>query len=74
MLINTVHELYIPNAVLLLLLIFTAISVDDGLLRTSTGCAGPSFSLTVYVEWLKLIVATSIQTYIFLIMIFIQLC
>ena len=65
MLINIIHELYIPNAVLLLLLIFTAISVDDGLLRTSTGCAGPSFSLTVYVEWSKLIVATSIQTYIF---------
>ena len=22
--------------------------VDDGLLRTSTGCAGPAFSLTLY--------------------------
>jgi len=31
----------------------TVISVDDGLLRTSTGCAGPAFSLTLYVDWLK---------------------
>ena len=29
------------------------ISVDDGLLRTSTGCAGPSGSLTLYTDWLK---------------------
>ena len=34
----------------------TVISVDDGLLRTSTGCAGPSSSLTMYVDWLKLTV------------------
>jgi len=27
----------------------TVISVDDGLLRTSTGCAGPAFSFTLYV-------------------------
>jgi len=32
----------------------TVISVDDRLLRTSTGCAGPSFSSTLYVDWLKL--------------------
>ena len=32
------------------------ISVDDGLLRTSTGCAGPSSSSTLYVDWLNLIV------------------
>ena len=25
-------------------------SVDDGLLRTSTGRAGPAFSLTLYVD------------------------
>jgi len=31
----------------------TVISVDDGLLRTSTGCAGPSPSLNLYVEWLN---------------------
>ena len=31
----------------------TVISVDDGLLRTSTGCAGPSGSLTLYTDWLK---------------------
>ena len=34
----------------------TVISVDDGLLRTSTGCAGPSGSLTLYTNWLKDIV------------------
>ena len=34
------------------------ISVDDGLLRTSTGCAGPSSSSTLYVDWLKLTVET----------------
>ena len=33
------------------------ISVDDGLLRTSTGCAGPSSSSTLYVDWLKLTVS-----------------
>jgi len=27
----------------------TIISVDDGLLKTSTGCAGPSSSSTLYV-------------------------
>jgi len=31
----------------------TVISVDDGLLRTSTGCAGPSPSSTLYVDWLN---------------------
>ena len=39
----------------------TVISVDDGLLRTSTGCAGPSASLTLYTDWLKDIVM-SIRT------------
>ena len=34
----------------------TVISVDDGLLRTNRGCAGPSSSLTMYVDWLKLTV------------------
>ena len=32
------------------------ISVDDGLLRTSTGCAGPSPSLILYVDWLKVMI------------------
>jgi len=32
------------------------ILVDDGLLRTSTGFAGPSSSLTLYDDWLKLTV------------------
>ena len=34
----------------------TVKSVDDGLLRTSTGCVGPSSSSTMYVDWLKLTV------------------
>ena len=34
----------------------TVISVDDGLLRANTGCAGPSSSSTMYVDWLKLTV------------------
>ena len=45
---------YSPVAVMSLLLTCTVISVDDGLLRTSTGCAGPSSSSTLYVDWLKL--------------------
>ena len=36
----------------------TVISVDDGLLRTSTGCAGPSSSLTLYVDLVNMTVAT----------------
>ena len=47
---------YLPVAVMLLLLTCTVISVDDGLLRTSTGCAGPLFSSTLYADWLKVIV------------------
>ena len=47
---------YSPMAVLLIALTCTVISVDDGLLRTSTGCAGPSSSLTLYVDWLKVTV------------------
>ena len=31
----------------------TVISVDDGLLRTSTGCADRASSLTLYVDWLN---------------------
>ena len=31
----------------------TVISVDNGLLITSTGCADPSSSLTVYSDWLN---------------------
>ena len=45
---------YSPVAVMSLLLTCTVISVDDGLLTTSTGCAGPSSSSTLYVDWLKL--------------------
>ena len=45
---------HLPVAVMSLLSTCTVISVDDGLLRTSTGCAGPSSSSTLYVDWLKL--------------------
>ena len=31
----------------------------DGLLRTNTGCTGPSCSTTLYVDWLKLILITT---------------
>jgi len=54
---------YSPVAVMSLLLTCTVISVDDGLLRTSTGYAGPSSSSTLYVDWLKLI-AISVSTYL----------
>ena len=48
--------IYSPVVVMSLLLTCMAISVDDGLLRTNTGCAGPSSSLTLYVDWLKVMV------------------
>ena len=37
----------------------TVISADDGLLRTSTGCAGPSSSSTLYTDWLRFTVTTT---------------
>ena len=39
-----------PVAAPLVLNICTVISVDDGLLRTSTGCAGPASSSILYVD------------------------
>ena len=36
----------------------TVIAVDDGLLRTSTGCAGPASSSTLYVVCWKLTVTS----------------
>ena len=39
-----------PVAVPTMSLTCTVISVDDGLLRTSTGCVGPSSSSTLYVD------------------------
>ena len=45
---------YSPVAVMSLLLTCTVILVDDGLLRTSTGCVGPSSSSILNVDWLKL--------------------
>ena len=52
---------YSPVAVMSLLVTCTVILVDDGLLRTSTGCAGPSSSSTLYVDWLKLMVMATKQ-------------
>ena len=49
---------YSPVAEMSLLVTCIVISVDDGLLRTSTGCAGPSSSLTLYVDWLKFTVVS----------------
>jgi len=47
---------YSPVADLSMLVTRTVISVDDGLLRTSVGRDGPSFSLTLYVDRLNLTV------------------
>ena len=47
-----------PVAVSSLSLTSTVTSVDDGLLRTNTGCTGLSFSLTLYADLLKDTVAT----------------
>ena len=41
--------MHLPVADLEVSLTCTEIAVDDGLLRTSTGCTGPSSSLTLYV-------------------------
>ena len=41
---------HLPRAVILVLNTSTVTSVDDGLLRTSTGCTGPLSSLMLYVE------------------------
>ena len=46
--------LYIPAVVVLsVFIILTVISVDDGLLKISSGCTNPSLSLTLYVDCLK---------------------
>ena len=46
--------MYSPVAVMLLVITCREISVAAELLRTSTGCTNPSFSLIIYVDWLKL--------------------
>ena len=51
---------YSPVAVMSLLLTCTVILVDDGLLRTSTGCAGPASSSILYVDLLKMIVGATV--------------
>ena len=42
---------YLPVADPSVLVTCTVISVDDGLLITSTGCIGPASSLTLYSDW-----------------------
>ena len=54
-----IKVLYLPVAVFWMSLTSTVILVDDGLLRTSTGCAGPSSSSTLIVDWLKLKLITT---------------
>ena len=44
------QDFYLLLAVFCISLTSTVISVDDGLLRTSTGCAGPPSSLMLYVD------------------------
>ena len=46
--------MYSPVAVMSLVITCRVISVATELLRTSTGCTNPSFSLMIYVDWLKL--------------------
>ena len=47
---DVVKHIYLPVAELPTSLTSKVISVDDGLLRTSTGCTNPSSSLTLYVD------------------------
>ena len=46
--------MYSLVAVMSLVITCRVISVATELLRTSTGCTNPSFSLMIYVDWLKL--------------------
>ena len=46
--------MYLPVAVISLVITCRVILVATELLRTSTGCTNPSFSLIIYVDWLKL--------------------
>ena len=46
--------MYSPVAVMSLVITCRVISVATELLRTSTGCTNPSFSLIIYADWLKL--------------------
>ena len=42
----------------------TLTSIDDGLLRTNTGCADPTFSITLYIDWLNItIIPKSLMSY-----------
>ena len=56
MYIHTYTYTYVPDADVSLAVTCTVILVDDGLLRISTGCAGPLPSATSYVDCAKLIV------------------
>ena len=47
---------YSPVADPSVLVTVTIIVIDDGLLRTSTGCAGPAFSITRYIVSLNITV------------------
>ena len=53
---------YSPVAVISSLVTCTVNSIDAGLLRTSTGCAGPAFSFTLYVVSLNITVMAKQNT------------
>ena len=54
--------MYSPVAVMSLVITCRVISVATELLRTSTGCTNPSFSLIIYVDWLKLTDTATVYT------------
>ena len=54
--------MYSPVALMSLVITCRVISVATELLRTSTGCTNPSFSLIIYVDWLKLTDTATVYT------------
>ena len=47
------NYVYSPKAVTLAVVTCMEISSVDGILITTVSCASPAFSLTLYVDWLK---------------------
>ena len=54
------NNVFLPVADPSVLNTLIVISVDDGLLRTSTGCAGPSFSFILYLDVMNLTLGTKL--------------
>ena len=59
-----INYYFLLDAVILLVIICTIKSVDDGLLRISSGCATPSSSLTIYNDSLKFNVITVCENHV----------